>query len=137
MINSLLINVTDYYLSAQELLENKETQGLLKQAIDQLTPQRKQVFQLCKIEGRSYEEVAKIMGISTATVNSHMTKSLQSIREFILKHQDLLILLITSYIVLHTSTPNKQVQWMSDRNLNQVKNPISLYGFANSQNSAL
>ncbi|WP_042479093.1 RNA polymerase sigma factor [Solitalea canadensis] len=92
-------------------------------------------FQLCKIEGRSYEEVAKILGISTATVNSHMTKSLQSIREFILKHQDLLILLMTSYIVLHTSTTYKQVDLMNGRNLNQVENPVSLYRFTNSQNS--
>jgi RNA polymerase sigma factor (sigma-70 family) len=99
MIRSLLTNATDYYLNAQELLENQEVAVLLQKAINQLTQQRKQVFQLCKMEGRSYEEAAQLMGISCSTINTHMTKSLQSIREYVLKHQEIMILLLTSYTI--------------------------------------
>lgn len=99
LIKSLLSNAVDHYLNAQELMENKEASALLKQAVDQLTPQRKQVFQLCKLEGKSYEEAAAIMGISIATVNSHMTKSLQSIKEYVLKNQDLVVLILTAYTI--------------------------------------
>ena len=99
LIKSLLSNAVDYYLNAQELMENKEASALLMQAVDQLTPQRKQVFQLCKLEGKSYEEAAAIMGISIATVNSHMTKSLQSIKEYVLKNQDLVVLILTAYAI--------------------------------------
>jgi RNA polymerase sigma-70 factor (family 1) len=102
LIRSILQNATIYYLNAQELLENKEVSKLLQQAIDQLTRQRKQVFQLCKIEGKSYEEAAELMGISIATINSHMTKSLQSIREYLHKHQDLMILVLTAYAISGT-----------------------------------
>lgn len=95
LIRNLILNQVDYYLSGDELLENKEAGQLLQKAIDQLSPQRRQVFQLCKLEGKSYEETGKIMGISIATVNSHMTQSLQSIRSYLLKHQDIALLLIS------------------------------------------
>ena len=94
LIQSLLLKGVGRYLNGEELLENKEGAELLQRAIDQLTPQKKQVFNLCKIEGKSYEETSQIMGISIATVNSHMTKSIQSIKEYLLKHQELSILLI-------------------------------------------
>lgn len=99
LTQSLLLNVADHCLSGEELLENKQAAEILKQAIDLLSPQRKQVFHLCKIEGKSYEETSQIMGISTATVNSHMTKSLQSIKEYLLKHQDIAFLLMGVYLI--------------------------------------
>lgn len=95
LIRNLILNQVDYYLSGDELFENKEAGQLLQKAIDQLSPQRRQVFQLCKLEGKSYEETGKIMGISIATVNSHMTQSLQSIRSYLLKHQDIALILIS------------------------------------------
>lgn len=99
LVRSLLLKSVDHYLNGEELLENKEASHLLQQAIDQLTPQRKQVFNLCKMEGKSYEETGEIMGISVATVNSHMTKSLQSVKEYLLKHQDAAFLWISIYVV--------------------------------------
>lgn len=99
MMRRLISNATEHYLNGQELLENKETGEALQRAINNLSPQRKQVFQLCKLEGRSYEEAAKIMGISTATVNSHMTKSLQSIKTYILKNQDIALILLSTCTV--------------------------------------
>ena len=99
LIESLIINAANYYLNGQELLENKETAAILKQAIEQLPPQRKKVFQLCKIEGKSYEEAGRIMGISPATVNSHMTKSIQAIKDYILRNRDMAILIMTTYAV--------------------------------------
>lgn len=99
LFQSLIQNTATHYLDGQELMENKETAELLQKAIEQLSPQRKQVFQLCKLEGKSYKEVAEIMEISIATVNSHMTKSLQSIKEYLMKHQDVAILIMTTCAV--------------------------------------
>ncbi|MDB4925988.1 sigma-70 family RNA polymerase sigma factor [Mucilaginibacter sp.] len=99
LIQSLSFNSVNHYLNGEELLENKQAAQLLHQAIDQLTPQRKQVFSLCKLQGKSYEETSRIMGISTATVNSHMTKSIQSIKDYLLKHQDVAFLLMWAYLL--------------------------------------
>ncbi|WP_316795522.1 RNA polymerase sigma factor [Pedobacter agri] len=43
--------------------------------IDQLPSQRKKVFVLCKIEGKSYAEVSRLLEISEAAVNDHITKA--------------------------------------------------------------
>lgn len=96
MIEQLLLRGTAYYLNAEEILLNKEASALLTNAIEQLSPQRKLVFELCKLEGKSYEEVSQILGISVPTVNSHMTKSLQSIKSYLLKHQDTGLLLFST-----------------------------------------
>jgi len=87
LIQKLLLNAADHYLDGQELLENKEAVEIFQRAINQLTPQCKQVFQLCKIEGKSHKEVAQLMSISMPTVNSHMTNSVKSIKAYILKNQ--------------------------------------------------
>lgn len=97
LIQKLLHNTADHYLDGQELLENKEAAAIFQKAINQLTPQSKQVFQLCKLEGKSHKEVALIMGISMPTVNSHMTNAVKSMREYILKNQDVAILLMSAY----------------------------------------
>ncbi|RYY01076.1 MAG: RNA polymerase sigma-70 factor [Gammaproteobacteria bacterium] len=64
----------------EEILAEKESSAILQQAIDNLSPQRKRIFFLCRLEGKSYEEAAKILGISAGTVNDHMVKALRVIR---------------------------------------------------------
>lgn len=99
LIDKLLLNAASHYLDGQELLENKESAEIFQKAINQLSPQCKKVFQLCKIEGKSHKEVAQLMGISMPTVNSHMTNAVKSIREYILKNQDIAIVLMSAYMV--------------------------------------
>lgn len=98
LIQTLLQKHEHLGLSVEELFENEEAAELLQQAINQLTPQRKLVFELCKIEGKSYEETGQIMGISIATVNTHMTKSMQSIRDFLINHGAVCVIL-TAYML--------------------------------------
>ncbi len=43
--------------------------------IDQLPAQRKKIFVMCKIEGKSYSEVSRLLNISEAAVNDHITKA--------------------------------------------------------------
>lgn len=85
----MLINAVDYYMQTEENLIGKETSALIQQAIDQLSDQRKKVFALCKIEGKSYQEAANILGISVATVNTHMVNSIRSIKEYLYKNQEI------------------------------------------------
>ncbi|WP_285010207.1 RNA polymerase sigma factor [Pedobacter faecalis] len=103
LIEQLILRGTEHYLSGEDILLSKEASALLKDAINQLSPQRKQVFELCKLEGRSYEEAGKILGISVATVNSHMTKALQSIKTYMLTHRDTGLLLISCYLLSTSS----------------------------------
>lgn len=69
------------YSHIEEDLSYKESEIWLTKAIEQLPPQRRQVFTLCKIDGKSYSEVSELLGISPSTVNDHIVKATKFIKE--------------------------------------------------------
>lgn len=66
---------SEVYSYIEEKIFEKEELALLQLNIDKLPPQRKLVFTMCKIEGKSYKEVSELMGISVNTVNDHVKKA--------------------------------------------------------------
>ena len=50
------------------------------QAIAHLLPQRRLVFEICRVEGKSYEEAAQLLSISKGTVKDHIIKAKKFIR---------------------------------------------------------
>lgn len=56
---------------------------LLEEAIAQLPPQRRRVFELCRFEGMSYEEAAAELSISKNTVKEHLARSRESILAYV------------------------------------------------------
>jgi RNA polymerase sigma-70 factor (family 1) len=86
---TILAIATEQYSHIEENLLRKEDNRLLKAAIDALPPARRQVFRLCKLEGKSYEETSSLLEISVSTVNDHIVKGTRSIREFLYTHQDM------------------------------------------------
>jgi RNA polymerase sigma-70 factor (ECF subfamily) len=63
--------------------------NLLHAAIESLPPAKKQVFILCKLEGKSYEEAARTIGISQHTVKEYVASSLKFIRSHTIRQQGL------------------------------------------------
>lgn len=74
--------------SSTNQLISKEYQHLYQQAIGSLSKQERKVFRLCREEGKTYVEVAGILGISRHTVKEHMAKSLRSLRDFLSQKMD-------------------------------------------------
>ncbi|WP_033412583.1 RNA polymerase sigma factor [Methylosarcina fibrata] len=64
----------DRVLAARQQMDRFET------LIHALPPQCRSVFLLCRVEGRSYAEVAEELGISVRTVESHMRKALSRLQ---------------------------------------------------------
>lgn len=58
-------------------------------AIEQLPPQRQLVFKMCKLEGKSYEEAALILGISKGTVRDHLFKANRQVKKYLAVHADI------------------------------------------------
>ena len=78
----------------EEQIILKDTRLILSEAIAQLPPQQKQVYELCKQQGLKYDEVAKIMNFSPLTVQSYMKIALRAIREYMDKNTDIIIMAI-------------------------------------------
>lgn len=77
----------------------KEVDETLHHVIDQLPPQRKRVFLLCKFESKSYSEVSELLGISVAAVNDHMTKANKFLKTRFPKEAYLASYLFACYVV--------------------------------------
>ncbi|OQP51361.1 hypothetical protein A4H97_27695 [Niastella yeongjuensis] len=73
----------DSALLPNQLMENKETAELIQAALNEMTLQQRKVFELGKLEGLKYEEIARKLNISPNTVKVHMVQALSFIRTFI------------------------------------------------------
>ena len=78
--------------NADNRLIFKNTDALIKEAINQLSPQRKKVFELRHYEDLSYAEIAATLNLSSNTVRNHLAASLQFIRDYLEKNNALLLL---------------------------------------------
>ena len=67
-------------------LDFNETNDILNQAIAELSPQQRMVYQLCHQQGLKYDEAAAQMNISSQTVNAYMKDALKKIRNHFKKH---------------------------------------------------
>lgn len=82
-IRRVISEVPDRAEENEEQEEQEERFRLLGQAISNLSPRKKKVFELCKLEGKSYEEAADELNISKYTVKEYITTSMTSIRAYI------------------------------------------------------
>ena len=73
------------FVTEEDIYYN-DLQVILEQLMSKMPPKRKQIFQLCKLEGLSYREIAVQLSITESTVNTQISKAL----EFIRKHIEIL-----------------------------------------------
>lgn len=84
----------DYYSHVEEAIISQEDVSLLGDVINHLPPQRKQVFLLCKVEGKSYDEVSELLSISKSTIQDHIVKANHSIKDYLRKHPEITLCLL-------------------------------------------
>ena len=97
VLDEVLISVFPGNVESENLLEWKELGEEIQQAIQNLSPKRREVFLLCKEEDMSYEDVSKMLGISRNTIKEHMVLAMKSIKSY-LKSRSLYIFLSCSII---------------------------------------
>jgi len=66
-----------------ELMIVKDTEKLINEALQLLSPSQKQAFELFKIQGLSREETARAMNLSPNTVKVHLLHALRTIRAYL------------------------------------------------------
>jgi RNA polymerase sigma-70 factor (ECF subfamily) len=64
----------------------EERLGTIEKAVDQLSPQKRKVFELCKVQKRTYKKAAEELHISKYTVKEYLSEAIVSIRKYIGQH---------------------------------------------------
>lgn len=94
MAGSLFTSSVDFHTDTENEVLYGESLRLINKAIDQLPPARKQIYQLCKVEGKSYEEIALLLGVSTSTINDHIVKANRFLKKVLAGHMDTVVLCV-------------------------------------------
>lgn len=80
LLESLTLLITEVI---EQPLENEisvDEEEILREAIAMLPPQRRRIFELCKLEGKSYQEVSQLLGISVSTISDHLVKAFKTVK---------------------------------------------------------
>ena len=72
---------------------SKDYNRILDLAIQSLPARRKLIYQMCRHNGLSHEEIATQLGLSKNTVKDQIVKALKSIRHYLKTHADISLLL--------------------------------------------
>jgi len=80
-INSSLPEIDTDNIQTEDMVLEKELKIKLEDLIDKLPLQRKKIFKLSRYDGKTYHEIAGILGISENTVDTQIRKALRYLKE--------------------------------------------------------
>ena len=75
-------------------LRHSEYEKLLKKAVDRLSDQQRLTLKLAKEDRLTYEAIGKKLSLSPLTVKTHISRALASIRSYLQKNGDPILLLL-------------------------------------------
>lgn len=81
MNQSATVSVEREYIAREDL-------KLLLDAIDSLSPRRRQVFVLARVERHSYKEISEILGTSVSTVKQQVAQAAKDCRAYIEREEE-------------------------------------------------
>lgn len=104
-LRAILMNsACEEYSHVEETLCIKENAQIINDLINRLPPKRREVFQLIKMEDRTYNEVSHTLSISPSTISDHIVKATKFIRQHLddakVVALDILILIVISWFYL-------------------------------------
>jgi RNA polymerase sigma-70 factor (ECF subfamily) len=92
----------DIFFQQQDIQIGELREELLHDAIRLLPERKKRVFELCKLQGKSYAEAGAILGISPNTVREYMTASIKFVKRHVLEkyasESVVALFLLTAYL---------------------------------------
>lgn len=81
--------LSNYSQATEFAIITADLEAICRQAIDQLPPKRKEIFNLSREEHLTYTEIAVRQGISVKTVESQMNKALKFLKKYLCKYADI------------------------------------------------
>ena len=78
-----MVNIEKGIDSTTEKMSGAELQKRISEAVNDMPPVRKQVFEMSREQGMSYREIAETLSVSSKTVEAHIYKALKQIKKHI------------------------------------------------------
>lgn len=94
-----LVYIDHREISPYESLMSDELEKNISNAVAKIPPRCKRVFELSRIEGLKYIEIAAVLNISIKTVETQMSKALQILRLELREYMKVLLFLISLYLL--------------------------------------
>lgn len=85
-LDEIYNRMQDKSQNTEDRLIEAEYDQLLNRAVDQLSPQRKQVYELSRGGGLNIDEIAAQLNLSRNTVKNHLVEALKQIKEQLAKN---------------------------------------------------
>ena len=73
-------NVSEQVSDPHRQLECEELQEVIRHTLDKLPGRRLRIFEMHRMEGKKYVEIASFLSLSVKTVEAEMTKALRTLR---------------------------------------------------------
>jgi RNA polymerase sigma-70 factor (ECF subfamily) len=106
--HALAEKILQEVIEGHDIVEEDITEEQLtaiEKAVDQLSPQKRKVFELCKMQRRTYEKAAEELQISKYTVKEYLSEAMVSIKKYIGQHpthaNTMIYFLALTSILLH------------------------------------
>ena len=75
-------------------IREQELDKLKREALNQLPPKRRLIFEMSRNDGKSYEDIAKELGLSPNTVRNQMSMALDTLRGFLMDNKDITLTVV-------------------------------------------
>jgi len=79
-------HVADSGPSPEEILESKEKEMAIQEALGKLSSEHRSIIVLRDIEGFSYTEIADVLGISMGTVKSRLARGREDLKKSLIRY---------------------------------------------------
>lgn len=89
--------VAEEYLSFQQL-EYKELERKIDQAVESLPEKQKEIFLKSRLDGLSYKEIAEELGVTTKTIEYHISQAIRLIKNQLNHNGELTLLYIQLFL---------------------------------------
>lgn len=85
----------------EEQLFAEESNRLLQEAIATLTPRKRLIFRLSRVDGYTHEVIALRLNISKNTVKNHIVQATKDVRAYLMQHSEIVVALLASLLQLN------------------------------------
>ncbi|MFA9388846.1 MAG: RNA polymerase sigma-70 factor [Prolixibacteraceae bacterium] len=97
LATKIFLNEWTESTSSDYNLIDLEYEQIGQRAVKNLPPRCRQVYNLSRNQGKSYDEISDELGISPNTVKNQMSKALGLMRDFLTANSDIVFLLLASF----------------------------------------